>query len=257
MKVILTLSLIISFYCGFGQTFYEIRPIKGDVIEIKQIDFKNNFFRSGWKSYYYFNDNNEIIRNITYFKNDVTLEEIHEHSKEGNTRTIKTNEVDTVNRTTRISYFNNLGQLEKIELYYGQDEINPEIVTHDYEYNLLGNIKSYKSTHYYRATGFKYTECFKLEYIKEQLTTISKYDSCLNLSKKIDLKYDDKGNPASEKIDGCNPDMVYLGSRSDKGIIRYFYKYDKKGNWIKRFYVTSTGNKILELKRKIKYKNGA
>ena len=78
--------------------------------------------------------------------------------------------------------------------------------------------------------------------------------NCDSINKTITIEYDQKGNPVFETIDHHDTTAVITGGRSEKGMQRYKYLYDKNGNWIKRYYVTSEGRSILEIKRGIKYK---
>jgi hypothetical protein len=62
------------------------------------------------------------------------------------------------------------------------------------------------------------------------------------------------GKTINETIDHQDLEVVIPGARSEGGIQRYRYNFDKKGNWTKRYYVTSSGRKIKDIKRRIKYK---
>ena len=143
-------------------------------------------------------------------------------------------------------------QLKKRKIFLSQDSINPSIVLHSYIYNSENIIDSYKwsSKNYDESES---TICIKFKYLKNKIV-IQELSNCENINKTITMELDKKGSPIFETIDHHDRTVVITGGRSEKGIQRYKYKYDKKGNWTKRYYVTSNGNSILEIKRKIKYK---
>ncbi len=84
MRFSFTISLILIYSSCFAQIITEVRPIKGNVAEIKQIDYSNGLFKSGWKNYYYFDTNNNLIRQVNYFKKELRKDESYEYEvKEG------------------------------------------------------------------------------------------------------------------------------------------------------------------------------
>ena len=139
----------------------------------------------------------------------------------------------------------------KSELYFDQDTLNPEIVSDNFKYDSLGRIVRFERTSFYPQPRSS-TKCYELNYTGKKLTEIITYDS-YKIRTKRDLIEFRNNRTAFEIIDHMNPDVVILGGRSEQVIQRYLYKLDKRGNWIKRYYVKSNEKKILEIKRRIKY----
>ncbi len=231
-----------------SQYQYNIRPISKNVVKISQIHFNGIFRKSGWKSIYEFSDG-KLTRQRNWYKGDLRFDEKHNYQKDKSIIIKKT--IDSNNAISSITKDSIPNQLRKREFYVKNDTVKPVIVLHSYLYDSIDQLVSYKWTSE-DYEGNETTDCSKLKYKKNELI-IQELEECSRINKTITVKFDSKGNPISETINYHDPTIIITGGRSEKGIIRYKYKYDKKGNWIKRYYVTSKGKSILEFKRKIKY----
>jgi hypothetical protein len=249
MKRIVIHILILLPVILVGQYQHELNPITNDVIRIEQIHFNGIFRKSGWKSIYEYLDG-RLLRTQTWYKGDLRSDEKYKYLINGGEVTKEKIGLDSILYITIDSISEQ--QLKKRKIFLSQDSINPSIVLHSYIYNSENIIDSYKSSskNYDESES---TICIKFNYLKNKIV-IQELSNCENINKTITMELDKKGSPIFETIDHHDKTVVITGGRSEKGIQRYKYKYDKKGNWTKRYYVTSKGNSILEIKRKIKYK---
>jgi len=246
---LLFLTLNIFGNC-YGQEFVKAIPVSKDVLTIDQISFKNKFSKSGWRSTYYY-DNGNLIRQVNFYKNELRMDENFAYNYSNNSLKVKQNYTDEKGFSITLSYFDSLGRVSKSELYYSKDTINPVILSHNFVYSQNGKLISYKST----FIKTNQSDCFEFKYENDQLKELLFYNDCIKLSKKTRLSYDKNNIPVFEEIDYQDSNAVITGARSERGMQRFFYVFDKRGNWTKRYFVTSKGRKILEIKRKITYKN--
>lgn len=149
-------------------------------------------------------------------------------------------------------YTDSEGKIKKSEQYSDKDTINAIVVTNEFVYSSSKQILSYKRTH--NQTHHK--DCWEFKYKGEEVVESLLYNDCRELTKKITTGYNKKGFPVREVIDYLDAETIITGGRSTKGFQRFFYSFDRQGNWTKRFYVTSKGRKILETKRKLIYRSG-
>ena len=232
----------------FGQYHNEIRPTTKDVIEIKTKHYNGKFCKSGWESIYDYS-NGKIIRQRNWYKGELRMDEKHSYSKDGNIITKK-----TINLKNQI-YFERdsiVKHLQKREIFLSYDSIQPSIVLHSYIYNPKGKLISYKWTTE-NFEGIEKINCCQIQYMENKVI-IQEMENCEFVNKTITLQLDKIGNPIFETIDYHDKNIVITGGRSENGVQMYKYKYDKKGNWTKRYYINSKGKSTLEIKRKIKYK---
>jgi hypothetical protein len=150
-----------------------------------------------------------------------------------------------------LMYFDSEGKIQKSELYYEKDTTNAIVVTDEFAYSSFGKILSYKRTH----NQIKHADCLEFKYDGEKIVESLLYNNCHELTKRTTISYNKRGLPVSEVIDHLDPETLITGGRSEGGFQRFFYSFDKQGNWTKRFYVTSKGQKILDTKRKLFYKS--
>ena len=136
-------------------------------------------------------------------------------------------------------YFDLVKRLQRKESFSPDDTTRITIFT-NFVYN--GNdILRYEVLSVYNIDTLS-VQLFEFEYADNNQTVIIKktatYDSFTRT-----LKYDKKGNLNSVIVDYNNPEVVlggaYVWSRKRRDKYRIDYKYDKKGNWIVKYGVTS------------------
>lgn len=244
--MLLTISI---FGNTFGQDFVEVRPVSKDVLKIKLISFKNIFTKSGWRSQYFY-ENGNLLRQINYYKNELRMDENYTYINGINSIKVKQNYTNKKGFSITITNFDSLKKISKSELYFSNDTINPVSLRNNFVYSNNGKLISYKSTH----IKTNQSVCLEFKYENGQLKEELLYNDCQRLTKKTTISYDKMGNPVFEEIDYQDPNSVITGARSERGMQRYFYVFDKRGNWTKRYFVTSRGQRFLEMKRRITYK---
>lgn len=245
------LPLIVSGQ-SFSNTLPELLPEMNDIIEIKQRNFIRGFLPSGWRGLEQY-DSGRLVRRVSHFRHKLRMDESFEYTKSTNLLRIKNIYTNKEDYSLTINHYDSLRRLVKSELYFDQDTLNPEIVSDNFKFNSLGQVISFERTHFYQNSR-RQTDCYELGYSNNRLTEIISRDSCASISKMDMIQYVNSKS-ANRTINHMNPEVIVVGGRSELGVERYLYKFDKHGNWIKRYFVKSTGRKILEIKRRIKYKD--
>lgn len=225
-------------------------PVTNDVIEIEQRSFNRSFWPSGWTSVYQYNEG-RLIRQVNHFKGELRMDETYEHTETRNQIKIKNIDIDEKNCSIVVNDFDDDGKLIQSELYFEKDAINPEWKHHNFVYDTLNKKMKFE------RTSFVFN--------RREVTTY--YEYAFSNNRLFDEKtLDDSGAVTRQErtewlnertvfriIDHKNPETVVLGAHSEQGIQRYLYKLDKRGNWVKRYYVKADGGRLLEIKRKIRY----
>jgi hypothetical protein len=194
----------------------------------------------------------EILkRQMNFYKNELRMDENYFYQETENSSKIIKSYTNQEGFSITITYFDSLKRITKSELYFSKDTINPEVSSDSFIYSHNGKLVSYKRT----FIKTKQADCWEFKYEKEKLKELLLYIDCQRLTKKTTVSYNERGNPTNEVIDHQDSNAVIMGARSEGGMQRLHYVFDKRGNWTKRYFVTSTGRKILETKRKINYKD--
>jgi hypothetical protein len=248
MRIVIWISLCLLTSICHGQPIHEIRPVTDEVLEIKQINF-NGLFRSGWKSLYSYRDGH-LLRQRNYFKDELRYDLKCEYTKGENWRKKKEIYIKDKDFSIEMTYYSRDGLIERLEFFSQKDTLTPVIVWSNFKYEYK-NLQSCKASHQSKISNW--TTCYEYKYQKGKIKSILSFDSCAKLTKSVEVIYNSSGYPVNEIIDFQNPESVVTGGRSENGVIRFYYKFDKRGNWTKRYYVTSSGRKIREIKRKITY----
>ena len=233
---------------SFAQEFVQIIPISNDVLTINEISFKNKLSKSGWRSNYFY-ENGNLKRQINFYKNELRMDENYNYIEGNNSLKVKQNNTNRKDLSMTITYFDSLKRVTKSELYFTKDTINPEVLSDSFIYSPNGKLISYKRT----FIKTKQADCWEFKYEKERLKELLLFIDCQRLTKKTTLSYNKQGNLTDEVVDHQDSNAVIMGARSEGGVQRFHYVFDKRGNWTKRYFVTSSGRKILEAIRKINY----
>ena len=182
------------------------------------------------------------------------MDETFEYTQADNSLRVKQIYTDQEDYALTINYFNERDELIKSELYFDQDTLNPQWLCHSFQYDSLEGVVKFKRTNYYSESR-QSSECFELKFQNSRFIERLTFDSCKTVTKRESIEFQDNRS-VFQVIDHMNPEVVVVGGRSEQGIQRYIYKLDKRGNWIKRYYVKANGRKTLEIKRKIIYEGG-
>lgn len=233
---------------SFGQPFREIMPVTVDVTEIKQINF-NGLFRNGWRSIKSYHQG-ELVRHRSYFKSELRADDSYAYASGENWKTKKHIYDDEKGFSIDKTYYTSEGVIEKAEFFFDEDTLHPATVWRKLTYK-DGNLQSCLATHYGKFRNW--TICYEYTYHEGKISSVLTYDSCAELTDSLTITYNSKGYPAYQIIRQYDPRIVVAGGRSENGFQRFYYKFDKRGNWVKRYYVTSSGRRIKEIKRKIEY----
>lgn len=242
-----------------GQFTGDLRPIEGDVQSVMMKHVNRKHTTKG-KSFALYNKESLVISEGRIYKGDTIIE-----------RSFKYDWSDPKSCITRyiqgpnsISMFvikrDHQGRYLKTEMFWEGD---PEVPLHsdnEFIYNDKGQLSSFVRTTSFKSTTLNPNErrtrkkCIELRFENTRVVEEIERDSCDVTSQRRFFEYDSLGNKIKETIDSMDPNSHVFGGRSENGIQRYFYKFDKEGNWIKRYFEFESGKRILEIKRKIKYR---
>lgn len=238
----------------FGQDYTknlpELLTVTDDVIEIKQSNYNWWLLKSGWRSLYQY-ENGKLLRQINHYRGELRMDDFYEYTESDKNYIIRHSYTKKEGYSITINQFDNQSRLLKSDLYFDQDTLNPQSTYHSFSFDSLNRIVSYKRT----SSNFdyeSYTDCYEIKYEQNRPSSKIILDSCTRVTQKRTIQYKSKRS-ALYVHDWMNPDAIITGGRSENGVARYLYKFDKRGNWTKRFYVKSNGIRILDIKRKIKY----
>ena len=248
-------------------------------IRFKQTHLKYFYFSqlySGWKTIKTYDDNGELIIQTNKYRNRVMAKDIHKVSS--NTNIVYHSVIDIANIN------NNICNASKIEFVYNSDQkiktINTRIFCDDdtiqrEPYIRITNIKylnnqisSYQRNDY--IYNYQYNDNNQLIAIEEStngfhygvddsLSTktgiVEKrvFDGQNHLKRKWLFSYDELGRLKTYRTDNCNKQRKGVNLEVSGGSYTDFYKYDKKGNWKKRYRKYDGSNRRLAAKRRIKY----
>lgn len=231
-----------------GQFHFDLHPVSEDVVEIKETHYNGIFRKSGWNSVYTYADG-KIQRTRNWYKGDLRMDETYTYEWNSDEIIKRTSNLDNTQYHEVDSVSTHLLQRK---IFFSRDSINPSLVLHSFVYDSKDNLLSYKRTSE-RYDGTKSTSCVRYKYSKDKIVIQYMGDS-ITLNKTVTCELDSRGNIILKTTDYHDPNVVISGGRSEKGVIRFKYKYDRRGNWTKRYYVSSKGKCTLEIKRKITYK---
>lgn len=260
-KILIILTIIISNQ-GYGQLIVSVDDYVGtNIKEIKKIGHHNRIMKDGWFTVITFTNDSLPTREINYYKGNLRSD--YHFSYKRTDSTFQTVKIDSFAREERNyemdkSYFDKFGLIYKTEKFTKRDS-KPLIIKYDFQRDSLDRIISFFLTFPSESrnnSGDLITTSRLYYNDKNQVDSIVKTDS-ENISTIVHyFKYNKKGLIKSEKVDHNNPDVVLAGVRPWKkgkhDKYGFYYKYDKYGNWTKRFSLTKH-RKYLDSKRMIKY----
>jgi hypothetical protein len=269
MKRIVFVVFLLAPWLSWGQLFPKIPDFRGNIERIvekrygKEVIssktdsgmFKPKAF-SGWKYTYLFDENSQLIRQTNTFQGKIRTEYEYLTQISGNRKTVResvTNfEGDQGNSILEYENFTDQnGLIQKVNQWsVNGDKKELLIIENDAAYSngrLDGFSRNYISVNGDTTAG----ERFSLFYnAQNQLIRIERKDPVLNLKTFLYYEYDSHGLMHHFSIDY----LVGLRNYDANQKQEVFYKYDRRGNWTKRYYRISDKKKGLEAKRLIKYR---
>ena len=260
-KFLIIFTIIISNQ-AFGQLIIDVDNYVGtNIKEIKQVGHRNRILKNGWLSEISFISDSLPAREINYYKGDLRSD--YHFSYKRTDSTFQTTKIDSFAREDRNYemdrlYFDNSGLIYKTETFTKSDS-KPLVIETDFKrdslYRLISYCRILPSS--FRNNSGDLITTFRLYYNNmNQVDSIIQTDSKNISTIAYYFTYNKKGLIKSKIVDHNNPDAVLGGVRSwskertDK--YGYLYRYDRYGNWTKRYFITKRG-KYLNSKRKIKY----
>lgn len=230
---------------------FERHPLSPDVLEIRQIHYKYFKLRSGWKSLYRYK-HGAIIEQQNFYKGEQRLHESYTYALEGATEVIRQCVVgEKPCKWTKV-YVDEEDLISRIEIFGRMDTLRASVVMDQFVYGDSALLMSFVLTKYYLKMGTSETNCVSFTYSGDS-TLIHYLRGCEELEQSELLIRNAKGQVYTVETDHHDSTVVLLGGRSEEGKQRLYYKFDKRGNWVKQYYVSKKGKKTLEIKRKIKY----
>lgn len=260
-KFLIILTIIISNQ-AYGQLIVDIDDYVGkNIKEIKKVGHRNRILKNGWLTEISFVNDSLPVHEINYYKGDLRSDYYFFYKRTDST--FQTTKIDSFARKDRNyelnrSYFDKFGLIYKTEKFTRRDS-KPLVIETDFQRDSLDRLISYCRTllSESRNNSGDLITTYRLYYNdKNQVDSIIQKDSENISTIAYYFTYNKKGLIKSKIVDHNNPDAVLGGVRSwskertDK--YGYFYRYDRYGNWTKRYFITKRG-KYLNSKRKIKY----
>lgn len=269
-KIALFLLLLLPIF-SFGQLFPKVPDFKGNIERIVEKRYGKEVFSSkrdsgvfkpgafsGWKYTYLFDENSKLIKRVNTLRGKVMAEYLYHSETIGNKLTEREIIEDhTSNQTeNNIEYENftdSRGLIQKANSWSVNKNTGARELLFFETETEYDNDKLTGFTRYYIAEKGDTTggERFSLFYDSaNRLIRLERKDIVLDLKTILYYNYDDRGNVYHLSIDY----LVGLRNFDNNKKQDTFFKYDRRGNWVKKYYFISDKKKGLEAKRSIKYR---
>jgi hypothetical protein len=254
MKYIITLIIIfsncLSIYCQ--DYLDEMNNLKGSPIKAV-IRIKGS--SSNWKYVYTFNNIGKVMVQQNYENGTLRGEYHFEYDSFGNITKDKSfdigNQQDSAQSFITEYTFDSVNRIKTVTLKYHGNKIS--WIEDSITYNSNNFKTSYIKTDFmHDSTIVVGKEKYELTYTETGFLAVIKMDEVNDEGFK-DIYYWYNENDDIRKIT-TNQMIVYDGERIVGTLTReYSYKYDKLGNWVKRYVNSDNIRKYLEIKRSIEY----
>ncbi|MBW8332553.1 MAG: hypothetical protein K0M40_11070 [Prolixibacteraceae bacterium] len=269
MKKFAFYLLLLIPYLTSGQLFPKLADFNGDIEKITEKRYgkevssakgDSGIFKpgkySGWVDIYLFDENSKLVKKTSTFQKTIRAEYFYESNTIGNKKIVRetTGENQSGQAVEYIEYENitdSEGKIQEVGFWSFNQQKNKRelfLVEKDVKYNndQLSSFTRYninengepdsgeKCTLFYDSSG--------------RLIRIERKDNITNFNTILYYQYNDRGFVNHFSIDY----MVGLRNDQNKQQQENYFKYDKRGNWTKRYWIAD-GKKLLEARRKIKY----
>jgi hypothetical protein len=270
MKKIAACILIFMPCWVFGQLFPKVPDFKGNIERVTEKRYgriessskgDSGVFKpgkySGWDYVYQFDENSNLVKGTNLYQGKVIADYAYQRDTIGNRRiereTILQNSENEIGDYVEYENFiNQEGKIEKVNVWSFEARKNTKelfLVEMNavYEKDKLNSfIRHNVNENGEMDTGEK---CSLFYDNFGRLMRIERKDIELNLKTIIYYFYNKNGFVYRYSID------YLVGLRNDQNTQKQdiYYKYDRHGNWVKRYYWISEKKKELKSKRNIKY----
>lgn len=252
-----------------GQLFPKLADFKGNIEtvtekrygkEVNSAKEDSGVFKpgkySGWKYIYMFDENSKLVKRTSTFRKKIRAEYFYESNTIGNKKIVReiTGENQSGQAVEYIEYENSTdftGRIQKVDFWSFNQQTNKK------ELFLIEKDVEYKNDQLTSFTRYNINEngepdsgekCTLFYDSSGRLIRIERKDNITNFSTILYYQYNDRGFVNHFSIDY----MVGLRNDQNKQQQENYFKYDRRGNWTKRYWMAD-GKKLLEARRKIKY----
>jgi hypothetical protein len=254
----------------FGQLFPKIPDFKGNIKQVTEKRYGKEFdlsgllkkthypsLYSGWKYTYQFNNQSRLIKQTNTFHGKIEVEYLYQYD------TIENRRIER--EITSDKSKNNQGDYTEYEKF-----MNPEGLPEKVIYRAFNSKECTKETFLVEQNA-EYKKDKLLVFIRQnidsngdsadeekcslfynssgQIIRIERKNMDTGLTTTLNYFYNDKGFVDHYSVDYL-ADLIEYGSKNQPQEI--YFKYDRKGNWIKRYWKSDKESR-LEAKRKISY----
>lgn len=253
-----------------GQLFPKLADFKGNIEKVtekrygKEVNsakgdsgvFKPGKY-SGWEYIYQFDENSKLAKRTSTFQKKIRAEYFYESNTIGNKKIVR--EITGENRSGKaveyIEYENSTdstGRIQKVDFWSFNQQNNKK------ELFLVEKDVEYKNDQLTSFTRYNINEngepdsgekCYLFYDSSGRLIRIERKDNFTNFNTILYYQYNNRGLVNHFSIDY----MVGLRNDQNKQQQENYFKYDNQGNWTKKYWIAD-GKKLLEARRKIKYK---
>jgi hypothetical protein len=254
---------------GWGQLFPKLPDFKGNIKKIterrygKEIQaskkdsgiFKAKTF-SGWEYTYQF-ENSKLVKKTNKINGKVNADYLYQREEQGNRRIEREVIEDNVNgkKGDYVEYENFInanGQVEKVNYWSFNAKDNSRelfLVEMDAQYDKENKLTAY-TRHTVKGNGDLDSgeKCTLFYGPSHRLLRLERKDVATGLKTILYYHYNKRGFVNRFSVDY----MVGLRNNQNTNREDIHYKYDLRGNWIRRYWIADN-KKRLEDRRKIKY----
>lgn len=270
MKIAVISILFLMPFITFGQLFPKLPEFRGNIEKVtekrygKELNptksdsavFKPGKY-SGWKYTYLFDENSKLISRTNSFQNKVLTKYSYQRNKMGDRiieREIveKDNQGNTGDLVEYENFTDSDGRITKVNFWAVDQKKNTRelfLIEMNAEYK-QGKLMSFTRHNISEAGNIDAGEKCELFYDSaDRLVRIERKDIESDLTTKLSYTLNPKGFLDHYSVDFLVGLPVY-GKNPKQDI---FYKCDKHGNWVKKYWLADK-KKLVEAKRSIKYK---
>jgi hypothetical protein len=266
----ISLSILMLFpIMVFGQLFPKVPEFRGDIAKVTERKYgevviskgDSGVFKpgkySGWDYVYLFDTKSKLVKRTNLSQGQVISDYYYQRDTIGNRRIVRevilqNPEKEKGDYIEYENFINKDGQVEKVNFWSYEAQKNKK------ELYLIEMNAEYDKDKLISFTRYNVNENGELDTGEKcslfydnfgRLMRIERKDNILNLKTIIYYFYNSNGLVNIYSIDY----LVGLRDDVNKQKQDIYYKYDRQGNWIKRYYWISEKKKGLESKRIIKY----
>lgn len=268
MKKFVVSILLLLPVLAFGQLFPRVPDFTGNIKTIterrygKELNIykkDSGVFRpkafSGWEYVYQF-ENAKLVQRTNTINGEIKADYLYQREEVGNRKIEREIVQDDLNNQKGDyvefeNFINSQGQIEKVNYWAFTAKNNSRelfLVEMDARY-VNGKLMGYTRHSITENGNLDSGEKCNLIYDNaNRLIRMERKDTPSNFTTILYYQYNRRGFVSSFSID------YLVGLRNDQNTQRQVihYKYDRHGNWVKRYWI-SENNRRLEDKRKIKY----